>query len=36
MNHMEKPIIAPEMRIYDQSGRRLYLSKEERAALIKI
>jgi hypothetical protein len=30
MNHMEKPIIAPEMRIYDQQGKRLYLSREER------
>ena len=32
---MEKPIIAPEMRIYDQQGQRLYLSREERGAFLK-
>ena len=35
MNHMEKPIIAPEMRIYDQQGKRLYLSREERVAFLE-
>ena len=35
MNHMEKPIIAPEMRIYDQQGQRLYLSREERGAFLE-
>ena len=32
---MEKPIIAPEMRIYDQQGQRLYLSREERGAFLE-
>jgi hypothetical protein len=31
---MEKPIIAPEMRIYDQQGKRLYLSREERGEFL--
>ena len=32
---MEKPIIAPEMRIYDQQGKRLYLSREERGEFLE-
>jgi len=31
---MEKPIVAPEMRIYDQQGKRLYLSREERGVFL--
>jgi len=32
---MEKLIVAPEMRIYDQQGKRLYLSREERYAFLE-
>ncbi len=35
MNHMERPIIAPEMRIFDQQSQRLYLSREERGASLE-
>ena len=28
-------MIAPEMRIYDQQGQRLYLSREERGAFLE-
>ena len=35
MNYIEKPIIAPEMCIYDQQGKRLYLSREERGEFLE-